>query len=108
MNDDTISRQAAIDALSTPHGILYPIRTLEALPSAERRGRWIPITDGLPEERGTYLVTVNDGGIRVAIAQWWYDVDNGGEWYFVYDDYYVEDIVAWMPLPEPYKGGEEK
>jgi len=34
-NSDTISRQAAIDALSTPHGILYPIRTVEELPSAQ-------------------------------------------------------------------------
>lgn len=38
---DTISRQTAIDALSTPHGILYPIRTIEELPLAERRGKWI-------------------------------------------------------------------
>ena len=42
---DLISRQAAIDALSTPHGILYPIRTVEELPSAqpERKGRWIKL-----------------------------------------------------------------
>lgn len=33
--DDLISRQAAIDALGTPHGILYPIRTIEELPSAQ-------------------------------------------------------------------------
>lgn len=32
---DLISRQAAIDAISTPHGILYPIRTVEELPSAQ-------------------------------------------------------------------------
>ena len=32
--DDSIYRQAAIDALGTPHGILYPIRTIEELPSA--------------------------------------------------------------------------
>jgi hypothetical protein len=32
---DLIERQAAIDALSTPHGILYPIRTVEELPSAQ-------------------------------------------------------------------------
>lgn len=35
MSKDTIYRQAAIDALSTPHGILYPIRTVEELPSAQ-------------------------------------------------------------------------
>ncbi len=41
---DTISRQVAIDALSTPHGILYPIRTIEALPPAQperKTGRWV-------------------------------------------------------------------
>lgn len=32
---DLISRQAAIDALSTPHGILYPIRTVEELPAVQ-------------------------------------------------------------------------
>ena len=52
--DDVIYRQAAIDALSTPHGILYPIRTIEGLPSAEpqrKKGRWIRITQGeMPEQ----------------------------------------------------------
>lgn len=33
--DDVISRQVAIEALSTPHGILYPIRTIESLPSGQ-------------------------------------------------------------------------
>lgn len=33
--DDAVSRAAAIDALSTPHGILYPIRTVEELPSVQ-------------------------------------------------------------------------
>ena len=32
---DLIERQEAIDALSTSHGILYPIRTIEALPPAQ-------------------------------------------------------------------------
>lgn len=33
--NDVISREAAIEALSTPHGILYPIRTIEELPSVQ-------------------------------------------------------------------------
>ena len=80
---------------------------LNAQPSAGRQGHWIPVTEKLPEERGTYLVTVVDGTIKRALAQWWYDVDNG-EGFFACDDCYAEDIVAWMPLPEPYKGGEEE
>ena len=37
------AKQAAIDALSTPRGILYPIRTIESLPSAQperKTGKW--------------------------------------------------------------------
>ena len=49
MNDDTISRQAAIDALKhftnlswDKLKIMYPMLTvIEELPSAERHGRWI-------------------------------------------------------------------
>lgn len=60
MNDDTISRQAAIDAMELlikdlrkdavdimnfghnyNHGVADAIATLKHLPSAERRGRWI-------------------------------------------------------------------
>lgn len=47
--DDLISRQTAIDALSTPHGILYPIRTVEELTPAQperKKGRWF-WTDGM-------------------------------------------------------------
>ena len=120
--DDLISRQAAIEKAETAAelwsnaddfaegvhaGYLLAANLIKALPSAERRGRWIPVTERLPEELGTYLVTVVDGTIKRAIAQWWYDVDNG-EGFFSCDDCYAEDIVAWMPLAEPYKGGEEE
>ena len=33
--DDLIYRQVAVDALSTPHGIMYPIRAIESLPSVD-------------------------------------------------------------------------
>lgn len=94
----------------TENGFIGTIKDLvKQVPAAdvEPVRRWIPVTDWLPEIVGTYLVTVNDGGIKVAIAQWWYDVLKNDEGYFVYDDGYAEDIVAWMPLPEPYKGGAQ-
>ena len=59
MNDDTISRQAAIDALielsvqrdawdsqegfAQKRGINASICAIEDLPSAERRGRWVDL-----------------------------------------------------------------
>lgn len=49
---DTISRQAAIDALKRAEALTKAfgyhnvIDTVMELPSAERRGRWIPVTNG--------------------------------------------------------------
>ena len=55
MANDTISRQAAIDALThftnlswDKLKIMYPMLTvIEELPSAERRGRWINGNEGI-------------------------------------------------------------
>ena len=74
-------------------------------PSAEQYGRWIPVTDGLPEQEGQYLVSCGtDYGIEVARMY----IDEDGERYFGCDWNDPDDIEAWMPLPEPYKRGEWK
>ena len=56
-------------------------------------GGWIPCGERLPEERGFYLTTTKDKA--------------------VYCDYWNEDnfdrtemVIAWMPLPEPWRGGQ--
>lgn len=55
--------------------------------------RWIPVTDRLPEY-GTAVLTINeddDYEINHIIDE------EDGEWFF-------NGAIAWMPLPEPYKG----
>lgn len=58
-------------------------------------GKWIPVSERLPET-GTYcLVCCKDGFIST---------DN----YFCYGwDDWEDDVVAWMPLPEPYRAESE-
>lgn len=56
--------------------------------------QWIPVTERLPEENGDYLVTGRQG----AVNKRRYD---DGHWYGNWA------VVAWMPLPEPWKGGAE-
>lgn len=58
-------------------------------------GWWIPVSERLPEESGYYLTTTM--------------------YHEVYCDYWEEDcfnrteaVIAWMPLPAPYKEGSEK
>ena len=85
--------------------------------SAERVGEW---NTGKPTKRGKYIVTLI--GIvdyrfveimhydkpcmpnREVSGECWYRSDD--EWGdVVYDD---TDILAWQPLPKPYKGGDDE
>lgn len=70
-------------------------------PYEERpEGKWIPVTERLPEKIGTYLVTLEYKEHGTGITTLWYHGEGIG-W-----DLRVADIViAWMPLPEPYEKG---
>ena len=71
---------------------------LKALPSAQSEQRWIPCSERLPEPRIDVWCNSDMGqmvGYYDEYAETWYGRD------------YLELMVtAWMPLPEPYKGGE--
>ena len=58
---------------------------------------WISVTERLPEKcNTTYLATVDYGEHGMAVGQRFFFDDNIG-----WND---KSVVAWMPLPEPYKG----
>ena len=100
--DDLISRQAAIDAA----WFLHPddrdaLRdTLKELPSAQR---WVPCSERLPEGGRVVLVTEKGGFIRHCEYANYCDFQ---EFQTVEEGLTVHDVIAWMPLPEPYKGDE--
>lgn len=72
---------------------------IDALPSADTE--WIPCSEKLPEKEELVLVTVwND----VVIA--WRN--RYGGWESVEDMYEKGDVIAWQPLPKPYKGGDDE
>jgi len=54
--------------------------------------KWIPCSERLPEKDGEYLTTTEDGLCDV-------ESYGDGEWFY-------DDVVAWAPLPEPWKGEE--
>ena len=112
-----ISRQAAIDAINNlpdcPNGFsdTYDksciIGVLEQLPSAQPEQRWIPCSEREPDEDGQYIITVkyrHVDGRKDIYAE--HGVLREG---VIWDVYYfghcdeVERVLAWMPLPEPYK-----
>ena len=74
---------------------------VSAVRSELKKPEWIPVDDRLPEEGVTVLITWNgkiDLG-KYEEREWWWLAE-------AFCDYWKEagDVVAWMPLPEPYKG----
>lgn len=60
---------------------------------------WIPVTERFPEEYGTYLVTGEWESGDAVVGCCEYSVEDG---YFQTARNF--DVLAWMPLPELYKG----
>lgn len=134
---DCVSRQDAIDAIVKQSVVDKTVakRVLVQLPSAEtfsygHENDWIPVSEKLPEEAYPVIVTwKNDdpawyyqyilGKHYVGVAHY-----KNGKWYWYssitedvlmeYGRYDSEEfdeaikVVAWMPMPEPYKAGEQE
>lgn len=63
---------------------------------------WVYLLDcEMPDDEQEILVTTNHGRVEkdVCYIDDGFSLDSGWDW--------CDDIVAWMPLPEPYKGGAE-
>ena len=93
-------------------------KLMEDAPTIEER-KWIPCSERLPEEKdagilkklGTekrseyVLATVDVKGERMTVTACTYD----GKWDWKMKYAFPEhEIVAWMPLPEPYGGEQER
>ena len=82
------------------------IERMEKEPERE----WIPVSERLPEDEYGVLVTVNGKHNNITfidaleIAE--YDSTDG--WIVEgYLDWLDPNVIAWQPLPEPYKGGKD-
>ena len=93
-------------------------RRLREIPFTEPTD-WIPCSERLPESSGAYLVRPSDGALEdysdldaVMIIPYEADAEAFGWWTERFDpvslgcigsDFYEVEVIAWMPLPEPYK-----
>ena len=101
---DLIDRQAEIEKLREYVGLLphdltdIADKAIDALASQQR---WIPCSERLPDECGNYLVTEETVGWNM-LAYGTTDIA-----YFDTVWHKADKVLAWMPLPEPYrKDGE--
>ena len=71
-------------------------------------GAWIPVSERLPKEDDYCLCCDKDGYMAIGCIKNWSirRLDGtrycGKDWSFD-DDKIDIDVIAWMPLPEPYK-----
>ena len=67
-------------------------------------GEWIPCSERLPDESGTYIVNaIENNIIHVTFAKW---MKRMKKWELTGSRSYWK-VIAWQPLPEPYQQGKE-
>ena len=111
MNTEQMAKNVAEKALDEIFYYGKSIREwMKIIVEQEPKTEWIPVSERLPEERGFYIVTEkvfslddreHKGRYNTMVEQVEYC---NGKWqrarFF--------EVVAWMPLPKPYKAESEK
>lgn len=67
------------------------------------RPMWIPVSERLPEKNVEVLATTSWDAVTIA------EMYSANDW-FIHEgttNAETDEIVAWMPLPQPYKGESE-
>lgn len=109
---------ATLDMTPKLYEVYYMI--IKAL---EQEPKWTLASEKLPEKGGRYLVTrdgiVADTVYILSYSKNLYNVDKfefddkkGVPGWYDYDDEWgyisFDDVIAWMPLPEPYKAERDE
>jgi hypothetical protein len=87
-----------------PHGKIYEEHKL-ILELLEQEPRWIPVSERYPkieDEYKYFLVTDSKG--KVSVQEFFISLDEDPQPYFSG----MVDVIAWMPLPTPYKPQESE
>ena len=68
----------------------------------EYKGGWIPCSERLPEDDSICIVTVEYPNNKTMVDYGWFD-RKGVCWFVGMQEFRTSNILAWQPLPEPFK-----
>lgn len=85
---------------------------VEDAPTIEPEPHWVPCSERLPlakcGESDNVLATCGHLNADDTSVRWIRTLYfNGGCWCYPTGETYEQKVYAWMPLPEPYREGEE-
>lgn len=106
--DDSIELIAGADETNGNEPVFsgkQVIKMLKGLPSVTPKARWIPVSERLPEEETDVLVCNENGDMEITSGSYSTELNNYFMWYT--SGWRFGEVIAWMPLPEPYKESEE-
>lgn len=102
--------------LSGNDGLHTPIGIIGAYLDGYEKGRadapqWIPVTERLPEEECKHYWICTDRGYQCEcrwtnVNHFWTNLTTDWHWN-IFDVPQYSHVVAWRPLPEPWKGEDE-
>jgi len=95
------------DKTSTGHIIVSDLckDTANLLEELEQESKWIPVSERLPEEETDVLICNKQGEIEISQGSRSTEVD-AFIWYT--SGWRFGEVIAWQPLPEPYKAESEE
>ena len=90
---------SAIEDETIDYAHKYAINMIRKAPTASED--WIPCSDRLPKENGEYIVSLED-----SVYPWarffngkWFMLPNNA----IAREFGEYEVIAWMPLPKPYR-----
>ena len=97
--DEVFADMKSVNKLLTHNKTIS--KALKKLPSAE--AEWIPVSERLPEKKRSVLITTSED--FVGEACYWATTENHVIWkgYRWEATYWDDEVIAWMPLPKPYR-----
>ena len=85
------------------HEHKYFLTLLAGIPTIQPEPQWIPVSERMPSD-GTWNIFTD--GKNISVERYKADaIDHffpNGRWF------QLEDVIAWMPLPKPYKPNEKQ
>ena len=84
---------------------------IETIREALKADKWIPVSERLPDKNVLVMTYVDTGTTRTYCLALWNDYykawEEGIGGYRLIDRDLGYQVLAWKPLPEPYKGASE-